>query len=514
MKKLIILGFGILLCLYACKTSKNNAFNYNSGFPSFSTEAHRGGRGLMPENTIIAMRNAIDIGVTTLEMDTHITKDGRVVVTHDDYLSQGFMLTPDGKDIPVGDSKRYAVYQMNYDLLKTFDLGSKIHAGFPDQKKVKSYIPLLADLIDSVQQYSKGKKQMFYNIETKCSVAGDNILNPEPEKFVELLMGVIESKGITPYVVIQSFDKRTLQILNKKYPKVKTSFLVDNEKDVEQNLTDLGFNPFIISPAFKMVDEAMVKKSHEKHIKVIPWTVNTRVDINRLKQMGVDGIISDYPNLFADFFPIKSSTGQSMAWDSTYRPAKYKELIEKFNADKKSEKDFVFLGNSITAGGNWAKLLDLPNAKNRGISGDITFGVLERLNEVISGKPAKVFILIGINDISRNIPDSIILRNYKTIISRIRKGSKRTRIYFYTLLPVNSEFNKFKNHYGKDKHILWLNEQIRNFKDKQLTIIELYPQFIDGANHLRADLTKDGLHLNDAGYKIWCDFLKNEGYVK
>ncbi|ETZ20061.1 hypothetical protein N824_07560 [Pedobacter sp. V48] len=210
----------------------------------------------------------------------------------------------------------------------------------------------------------------------------------------------------------------------------------------------------------------------------------------------------------------KESIAQTVTWDSTYRPAKYKEITEEFNVDKRSKKDFVFLGNSITAGGNWAKLLNLPNAKNRGISGDITFGVLDRLDEVISGRPAKIFILIGINDISRNIPDSIILRNYKTIISKISKGSKRTKIYFYTLLPVNSEFNKFKNHYNKDEHILWLNEQIRNFKGRQLTVIDLYPRFIDGANHLRADLTKDGLHLNDGGYKIWSDFLKDKGYLK
>ncbi|ETZ20062.1 hypothetical protein N824_07565 [Pedobacter sp. V48] len=284
----------------ACKAIKKTSGNSNLDFPSFSAEAHRGGRGLMPENTIVAMQNAIDIGVTTLEMDTHITNDGKVVVTHDDYLSPGFMLTSDGKDIPTADSKKYPVYQMNYDLLKTFDLGTKVHAGFPNQRKIKSYIPLLADLIDSVQQYSKGKKQMFYNIETKCSVKGDNILNPEPDRFVKLLMDVIESKGIIPYVVIQSFDKRTLQILNKKYPKVRTSFLVDNKKTVDENLADLGFNPFIMSPAFKMVDDAMVKKCHEKHIKVIPWTANTKEDINILKQMQVDGIISDYPDLLGN----------------------------------------------------------------------------------------------------------------------------------------------------------------------------------------------------------------------
>lgn len=205
---------------------------------------------------------------------------------------------------------------------------------------------------------------------------------------------------------------------------------------------------------------------------------------------------------------------QTVKWDSTYRPGKYVEQVNKFKADQKSKKDYVFLGNSITAGTDWAKLLSLPQAKNRGISGDITFGVLERLQDVIDGKPAKIFILIGINDISRNIPDSVILRNYKMMISRIRKGSKKTQIYFNTLLPVNSSFEKFKNHYGKDDHILWLNNEIKKFSAKNVTVIDLYSNFIDQDNHLRAELTKDGLHLIPEGYKVWADFLNKTGYLK
>lgn len=300
MKNLIYTATLALVGLSACKTMNKANLGTGVEFPAFSTEGHRGGRGLMPENTILAMKNAVDIGITTLEMDTHITKDGEVVVTHDDYLSPGFMLTPEGNEIPKADSKKYPVYQMDYALLRTFDLGTKPLAGFPRQKKIKSYIPRLADLIDSIQSYTKGKKQMFYNIETKCSPKGDGIENPGPEEFVKLLMDVIEKKGITSYVVVQSFDKRTLQVLNKKYPKVRTSFLVDNKKTVEENIADLGFNPFILSPVFKMVNEELVKKCHEKNVKVIPWTPNSKEDIERLKLLKVDGIISDYPDLLVN----------------------------------------------------------------------------------------------------------------------------------------------------------------------------------------------------------------------
>jgi len=269
-------------------------------FPSFSAEAHRGGRGLWPENTIIAMQNAMKIdGITTLEMDTHITKDGEVVVTHDDYLSPGFMLTPDGKEIPASEAKKYPIFQMDYKDLKAFDLGTKPLAGFPEQQKIKTHIPLLEDLIDAVQKNIKNNKtkQFFYNIETKCDAKGDGITNPEPAVFVKKLMDIIEKKKITPYVVIQSFDKRTIQIIHEKYPNVKTSFLVANKKTYEENIADLGYKPFILSPVWQMVNADLIKKAHADGVKVIPWTANKIEDMNALRALGVDGIISDYPNL-------------------------------------------------------------------------------------------------------------------------------------------------------------------------------------------------------------------------
>lgn len=294
----------LLLCIAAiglssCKTMQQQHMTTAAEFPVFSNEGHRGGRGLMPENTIPAMYHAIDLGMTTLEMDTHVTEDQEVVVTHDDYLSPAFMLDPQGREIPKSDARKYAVFQMDYAALKQFDLGSKYYEAFPRQKKLKSYIPSLGALVDAVQQYLKetGKKQVFYNIETKCSPEGDGSLNPDPETFVSLLMDVIEKKGIQEFVVIQSFDKRTLQVLHRKYPRIKSSYLVANKKSFEENIAELGFNPFILSPMYQMVNAELVKKCHEQQIKVIPWTVNTVKEIKELKALNVDGIISDYPDL-------------------------------------------------------------------------------------------------------------------------------------------------------------------------------------------------------------------------
>lgn len=300
MKRTVALTAIAILMTSACKTRLQNS--QKTTFPSFSTEAHRGGRGLMPENTIPAMKNAIDLGVTTLEMDTHISSDGKVLLSHDDYMNPLFTLDPQGKAIPERDNKKYPLFGMTYAEIKKFDAGSKGNPGFPQQKKIKTHMPLLSELIDTVQNYIKasGKKQVFYNIETKSKPAGDNKLHPEPERFVDLLVEVLEKKNIMPYAVIQSFDVRTLQVLNRKYPHIKTSLLVDNNKSLEENIGILGFKPFIISPISRMVTQDFVNKSHEQHLKVIPWTVNTAEEIAKLKALGVDGIISDYPNLLTN----------------------------------------------------------------------------------------------------------------------------------------------------------------------------------------------------------------------
>jgi len=298
MIKAICIAVGALLVINTSKAQVVKT-KQSPAFPQFDTEAHRGGRGLRPENTIPAMLNAIDIGVTTLEMDTHITADGKVVLSHDDGFNPLFALTPEGKEIAKEEASKYALYQMPYAEIAKFDVGSKYYSKFPQQQKLKAHIPLLTDVIDSVQGYlkTKGKPQVFYNIETKSSAKNDNIYNPSPEKFIQLLMEVIEQKKIMPFVVIQSFDKRTIQVLHQKYPQVKTSYLIENKNSFTDNLTDLGFTPFIYSPNSKLVTAELVKQCHDKGVKIVPWTVNSKEEIASLKALGVDGIISDYPNL-------------------------------------------------------------------------------------------------------------------------------------------------------------------------------------------------------------------------
>jgi lysophospholipase L1-like esterase len=205
-------------------------------------------------------------------------------------------------------------------------------------------------------------------------------------------------------------------------------------------------------------------------------------------------------------------SAQGEKWDSTYRPGNYGQRVEYFRSYPNNEKDIIFLGNSITDYADWNELLQIPDARNRGISGDITFGILERLDEVTEGKPAKVFILIGINDIARAIPDSVILDNYKRMIRSIKQASPKTKIFFNTLLPVNNTFTA-KNHFNKDEHIQRVNEGLKKLGDAQkITIIDIHPHFVDADKRLDKQYTYDGLHLNAAGYKKWASIL--QPYIK
>lgn len=269
---------------------------------SLDKEGHRGCRGLMPENTIPAMKKALDLNVTTLEMDVVISKDGLVVVSHDPYISAEISLTPEGNTFSHEEEKTYAIYQMPYEQVRRFDVGSKPNPRFPEQHKMKAYKPLLSELIDSVELYAREHELPLpcYNIEIKSSPEGDGVLHPEPAEFTGKVMAIIEAKKITDRVIIQSFDARPLQLLHQQYPALKLSYLTANIKNIKTNMASLGFTPYAYSPYYKMVKKKTVLFCHNKHIKIVPWTVNTSKEMHKLVRLGVDGIITDYPYLFKE----------------------------------------------------------------------------------------------------------------------------------------------------------------------------------------------------------------------
>ena len=265
-------------------------------------QGHRGCRGLYPENTIPGFLKAIDLGVTTLEMDLVITKDKKVILSHEPFFNHEITTLPNGEYVSESNERELNIYEMVYSEVKKYDVGQKAHPRFLQQQKIKANKPLLTEVIDSVEMHAKtnNKQPLFYNIETKIQPQTDNVYHPEPQEFVDLIMAVILEKKIQNRVIVQSFDSRSLQYLHQKYPSIKTALLVEafDKKSFEKQIEDLGFTPTIYSPAQELVDLNLVQECRSKMIKLIPWTVNDLETIRRFVALGVDGIITDYPNLF------------------------------------------------------------------------------------------------------------------------------------------------------------------------------------------------------------------------
>lgn len=291
--------YAFLISVICILTSCNTASHMTAFKNTIDFQAHRGGRGLMPENTIPAMLSAMDNDkVITLEMDLAITKDKQVVVSHDPTLNPIITTKADGTYIKANE---FIIYQMNYDQLQKFDVGLKIHPVYPQQKKIAVTIPTLNDLVDSVEMKSSMiGRAMMYNIEIKSIAEKDIIEHPAPDEFVDLVVKIINQKNIDARTTIQSFDVRPLKVLHDKYPRIQLAYLVEGKGagDVKMKIDLLGFIPNIYSPEYKYVTKETVNYCHANNMKIIPWTVNTKTEIDALIALGVDGIITDYPNLF------------------------------------------------------------------------------------------------------------------------------------------------------------------------------------------------------------------------
>jgi len=296
--KIIFTGI-IPLLFFSCNTG--NKMTRTTVSISFDKQGHRGSRGLMPENTIPAMFKAIDFGVNTLEMDVVISADKKVVVSHDPYFNENITTTPEGKLLTKAEAGKRLLYTMPYDSIRKYDVGLKPHPDFTRQQKIPAYKPLLAELLIATESYAVNKKTaMAYNIEIKSKPENDGKKHPPIEEFTDLVMAEINAQHVANRTTVQSFDPRALQVMHKKYPTISTSLLMEgtDKRTLAAQLEELGFIPTTYSPHFSLVTAALIKQCHEKNIKVIPWTVNNLAQMQRFKDMGTDGIITDYPDLF------------------------------------------------------------------------------------------------------------------------------------------------------------------------------------------------------------------------
>jgi glycerophosphoryl diester phosphodiesterase len=266
--------------------------------PKFDLQGHRGARGLRPENSIPAFLLALDSGVTTIELDLAVTKDSQLIVSHEPWMSAAICLQKDGAAIKAKDERKFNIFRLTYDEVKQFDCGSKGNSLFPEQEKMPVSKPLLRDVIIAIEDHIRSYTQyeVDYNIEIKTTPDGDGKFHPSPEVFSDLVYNLLDEYLPMERIVIQSFDFRVLKYWHTKYPAIRLAALVENKKSIESNLSALGFKPSIYSPEFVLLTRERVRFLQRQKIRVIPWTVNEVADMKKIREMGVDGFITDYPD--------------------------------------------------------------------------------------------------------------------------------------------------------------------------------------------------------------------------
>ncbi len=289
MQTKIIISCLVLICSISCMS--DTAFHIPE---NFDWQGHRGARGIMPENTIPAFIKALDEKMNTLEMDAAISKDGKVIISHEPWFDEHISTDPEGNAIT--DPKAHKIMDMSYEEIKQYDVGRRPHPRFPDQKKMAAYKPSLEELVKFVEAYVKAKNMPMprFNIEIKSKTDWDDTFTPPPMEFAKILLAEIKKWEID--ATIQSFDVRSLKAVRQLDGNASLVYLVENTNSFEENMKLLGFTPDVYSPYFPQVDADLVAKCKKEGMLLIPWTVNKKIDMIHLLQLGVDGIITDYPN--------------------------------------------------------------------------------------------------------------------------------------------------------------------------------------------------------------------------
>lgn len=263
----------------------------------FDLQGHRGARGLYPENSIEGFLAAVELQVNTLEMDVVISKDKKVVVSHEPWISPIICWGLNDKPLPEG--KNLNIYKMTYGEVTNYNCGSQPHPDFPLQARLSTFKPLLSEVLTEVEASTAALEvePVSYNIEIKSTPEGDNIYHPEPKEFCELVLEQVKAGGIKERTTIQSFDVRALQAMKQLDSSIPVALLISETDGFEKDLEKLGFTPDIYSPNYHLVNENLIRSCHENGIKIIPWTVNEEEDMVHLLELGVDGIITDYPDV-------------------------------------------------------------------------------------------------------------------------------------------------------------------------------------------------------------------------
>lgn len=259
---------------------------------------HRGCRGLLPENTVPAFLKAAELGCDWLEMDVVITGNNEVLVSHEPWMDHRICTTGEGDPIPAAQERSFNIHRMTLREVQDFDCGSIGHPDFPTQERSDLHKPTLAEVVEEVENQAmmNGWGVQRYNIEIKSDPALYGTYQPRPQPFAERVMATIGALDIGDRCIIQSFDPAVLEAVHALDAAMPTALLVDNTDPLEANLRRLSFAPTYYSVDLPLMDAALVKALRARDIEPLVWTVNEPADMRRMVALGVNGIITDYPD--------------------------------------------------------------------------------------------------------------------------------------------------------------------------------------------------------------------------
>ncbi len=274
----------------------------NSGIAQteFELIGHRGCRGLMPENTFSAFMRAVELGVTTIDMDVVISGDGQIVISNEPWISADICAHPDGSPVTKKEEMELNIYQMDYREFQIFNCGERYNAEFPDQNKFSANKPTLKMVVRMIRGFAEDNKfrQPKFNIEIKSDPKWYNKYQPEPEELVEMVTTTIKHLGIADITTFQSTDINVLEALNNITDRTYTiGYVVTKGKNLKKNLSKLSFIPDVYNPLLSLVTQGLVEQCHQSGMKIIPWVVNDKSEMDKIKSWGCDGGVTDFPDV-------------------------------------------------------------------------------------------------------------------------------------------------------------------------------------------------------------------------
>ncbi len=306
-RTLLFLSF-LCTCVLACnpadqtKEASANSATMTKLTKEIDWQGHRGCRGLLPENTIPAFLRALAYPeVKTLELDVVIAADNRVIVSHEPWMSAEICLSPAGEPLEKGDSARISLRSLTTAEIATYDCGKLPHPRFPEQAKRPAHKPTLLAVFAAVDRYcvQNDRPSPRYNIELKYEEQLEPAFVPDRETFADLVLQDVLAWGKPELVTLQCFDPPTLRVLHEKAPDLQLAYLDEFPGNLQEKMAEIGFVPPIYSPYEIHVTDSLIAEASTLDMRVVPWTVNDPARMKELLALGVDGIITDYPDRIA-----------------------------------------------------------------------------------------------------------------------------------------------------------------------------------------------------------------------